>query len=126
MNTKTIIRETYILEYRQKNIFDSEGCKVPNGKPYILISTTNGNIAFKDFKKFLECISKILKGQKKVAYKEVVFEFRRRSEFNEKGQKVYTGSPYVWIQSVRFGISIDFKDLEQLGKDIVELLKLSN
>ena len=119
-----IIRPNYIISLRGRNVFDEEGTKVPLGPKYALITTSRGNIAIKNVKDFAENVSKIASGKEvRVFGKEALLEVKKRLEFDENGKKVPKGSPYVWITTTKFSISVDLNDIKVFAKDMIEILK---
>ncbi|MGQ4876222.1 MAG: hypothetical protein ACP6IY_19310 [Promethearchaeia archaeon] len=125
-NTKSIfrvIRPNYIISLRNRLVFDENGNKVPLGQSYILITTSAGNIAVKKLKEFVDGLVFVRKNNKPYFGKECLIQPKQRLEFDSTGKKVATGSKYVWITTTKFSIAIDWADLEQFIKDLIECMK---
>ena len=125
---KKIVSENYILILRKLNVFDEFGNKASMGKPYLLIQTTRGNISLKGVAEFVKAVCAFFKRDfnkvsTKLINKEFILTRKNRIEFNDEGVKSPSGLPYLWIQTTKLGISIDWADMGSFCKNLVEMLK---
>lgn len=123
-----IVKQSFILILRQLLGYDTKGQKVSNGKPYLLIQTTRGNISIKGVKNFVKKVCEFYKrdfnkASNKLIDKEFILTQRLRMEFDEKGVKKPTGEPYLWIETIKFGTRIDWSDMEEFCQALVDIVK---